>query len=84
MEASYEKPEVTGAIPENAVESETSVFLASASEYNAITKKYATVYNTGVEEIEVSAKEGEEVVMPETVTASVQRRKHQESGCYLG
>ena len=69
VEASYEKPEVTGTIPENAVESETSVFLASASEYNAITKKYATVYNTGVEEIEVSAKEGEEVVMPETVTA---------------
>lgn len=70
VEASYQKPEVTGTIPDNAVESEVSAFSASISEYNAITKKYATVYNTGIEEVELHTKVGEEVTLPETVTAS--------------
>ena len=49
---------------------ETSVFEASAEEYAAITKKYAAVYNTEVEEVRVTARSGDKITLPETVKAS--------------
>ena len=69
VETSYTKPEVTGTIPSDAVAEEASVFHVSTSEYEALTKKYGTVYNTGVEDVQITAETGEEVKLPETVTA---------------
>ena len=70
VECRYSKEEVAGAIPENAVSSQTSVFEASAEEYSALIQKYGTVYNTNVSGVEITAKTGEEINLPETVTAS--------------
>ncbi|WP_440322184.1 family 43 glycosylhydrolase [Laedolimicola sp.] len=70
VESEYEKAAVTGQLPENAVKEEAAVFEASAAEYEAIGKKYGTVYNTGVESVQITAKAGEGVSLPDTVTAS--------------
>ena len=69
-EAPYEKAALSGEIPKQAVKEETSVFEASAEEYAAITKKYAAVYNTEVEEVRVTARSGDKITLPETVKAS--------------
>ena len=70
QECAYAKAPVTGEIPEAAAAEEASVFEASASEYAALTQKYGTVKNTGISSVEITAKPGEEITLPETVTAS--------------
>ncbi len=70
VETVYNKEIVSGVLPSNAVKNEASVFEASASEYEAIIKKYGNVYNTEVETVNIEAKPGESVELPETVKAS--------------
>ena len=70
QECAYAKAPVTGEIPEAAAAEEASVFEASASEYAALTQKYGTVKNTGISSVEITAKPGEEITLPETITAS--------------
>ena len=68
-ECSYVKAEVPGEIPDNAVASQTSVFEASESEFKKLNRKYGTIFNTNVTDVEIEAKTGEEVILPDTVTA---------------
>lgn len=68
-ECSYVKAEVPGEIPDNAVASQTSVFEASESEFKKLNRKYGTIFNTNVTDVEIEAKTGEEVTLPDTVTA---------------
>ncbi|HIY19654.1 MAG TPA: family 43 glycosylhydrolase [Candidatus Blautia avistercoris] len=62
-----EKPD--GELPEEAVAEEAGGFSMSAAEYELFQKKYGTLHNTGVDSVEVSVEEGEELNLPDTVTA---------------
>lgn len=68
-ECTYVKAEVPGVIPDNAVASQTSVFEASESEFKKLNRKYGTIFNTNVTDVEIEAKTGEEITLPDTVTA---------------
>lgn len=69
IETDYEKTLVSAGIPENAVKEQASVFEADKEEYEALTRKYATVHNTGMESVVIRANAGDKVTLPETVTA---------------
>lgn len=55
--------------PANADVAQAFEFVMSPKEYQAFTRKYGTLHNTGMKSVNVQAKAGEQVKMPETVTA---------------
>lgn len=61
--------EVEGQGPENADMAQASEFVMSPVEYQAFIRKYRTLYNKGVKKVDISVKQGEKAVLPETVTA---------------
>lgn len=67
--ASALQAEAVSQAPEGADPAQASVFVMSPQEYQAFTRKYGALHNTGVKPVNIQAKSGEEVKLPETVTA---------------
>lgn len=61
---------VTAEIPAKAVREEAMTFTMSKDEYDLFLKKYGTVYNNGMNNINLSVKRGASLEMPETITAN--------------
>lgn len=70
MEISYfPLPVAPEQVPEQAEQSQSSEFIMTKQEYETLIKKYGKLYNTGVDEIQVQVDKGQEITLPETVTA---------------
>ena len=66
---SGQKASVTAKGPEQADMAQASEFVMSPGEYQAFTRKYGTLHNTGMKPVSLTAKEGEKIQLPGTVTA---------------
>ena len=65
----HKRTEVTGQGPENADMAQAAEFVMSPGEYKAFVRKYGTLHNTGMKKVDISLKQGEKAVLPDTVEA---------------
>ena len=67
LETDYKKETVSACLPDYARTEEASVFELTVEEYDRIIKKYGRLHSVSVEIENISAREGQEVVLPDTM-----------------